>query len=308
MFPHTRPILLIVALLTACGCRPAPPPPKSNYYGQIDTLDTVLARLRANNAAVKTLWSRHDFSASFVVDGHRRSVSGDGALLHRKPTDLRFTGNEPIAGPIFELACNKDVFWVKIIPETDTMWTGALANIGKPGCKDVPFRPDLLAEVLAIDDIPDTEDPLEKPVLHFDHEADAYVLSFVTMTESQLLLHKELMVDRKTLQPVRVRLYEPSGRMVLSADLSQPTPIKGSTAIIASEYRLFFPSTEATMLVRLRDISTRRNSLPNDASFRFPSQPGVGRVIQVDADCPPIAPAGTPAAPLASPTDLPPSR
>ncbi len=277
--------IALAALITATGCQQPPAPPKANYYGQIDSLDTVLTHLRTNNAAIKTIWARHDFSAGFLVDGRRRTVSGDGALLHRKPGELRFTGNEPIAGPIFELGCNKTAFWVKVIPETDTMWTGALANVGKPGCEDIPFRPDLLSEVLAVDDLPDTEDPLEKPVLHFDHEADAYVLSFVKMTETQLLLHKELTIDRKTLQPVRVRLYEPSGRMVISAELSKPLTVKGTTAMMATEYRLFFPSTDATMLVTLRDLSTRRNNLPNDASFRFPSPPGVGRVIQVDADC-----------------------
>ncbi len=61
-------------------------------------------------------------------------------------------------------------------------------------------------------------------------------------------------------------------------------------ARVAGVYSLLFVQSKTTMRLTLRDVALERNGVPNERSIRFPDSPGVSKVIQVDADCPPVLP------------------
>ena len=86
-----------------------------------------------------------------IVDENKNShaVSARGVLLYRGPRELRIVANNEF-GPIFEIGCTSELYWLKVNPELDTMWWGRMRNLGKPCGRPIPLRPDLILDVLAV--------------------------------------------------------------------------------------------------------------------------------------------------------------
>ncbi len=279
----------ILAALLIAGCAPKNPPRGPiGYFGPTDPLPVVLAQIRANNAPIRSLWTRHDFEAT-VYDEQKKShfVSGDGTLLFRKPRDLRIDGNKDIAGNIFQLGSNGDQFWAKVAAGTDTLWVGQYKNAGKPCMKDMPVRPDLIMEVLGVTDVPENLLADPTPVMRFNNDTDTYMILWVARGSTQLNPVKEIFYDRVTKLPTLVLVFGNDGRVALSAKLSKHKPVETTSAKIATHYELFFPETKTKLIFDLRDISTSHNGVPADRSFRFPAIPEGFKVEHVDEACGP---------------------
>jgi hypothetical protein len=290
------PALLLALTLLLTGCPPAPPP-QAPLNVPVDSLTDIILRINANNRQIPTLWAHQQFDGVIHDDkGNAHVVSAySGVLLYRAPSEMRLLASNEF-GPIFEVGLNDQNYWMKVVPELDTLWWGKTANIGKPCGKPIPIRPDLLMNVLALGQI----DPIlvhePFPILRFNNTADCYMIDFLDRLPDRLVVEKEIWYDRQTLNPTEVLLYEPDGRKLVSARLSkfQPVPIDGQPQdawpTVATDYDLFFYDNGNTMKFRLSDIALtdpKTHTIPKAGSIHLPDlqRPDVKNVIQLDADC-----------------------
>jgi hypothetical protein len=284
--------------LTIAGCCPHPPPVKPPYVGQTDPMETVIAAINHNSGRIPTLWTQLNFSATLVdPQKHTDSVSGDGALLYTWPRSLLLSGNKDIAGEVFQLGSNDTAFWVKLRSGGDSynFWWGHYANLGKPGCKPIPIRPDMVLHVLGIGVYPPNflEQPV--PVMRFDNENDVYIFDHNIQTGDRWETQEEIWYDRATKLPTQVFLYGRDGRIALHANLSNPTAIplsdtpKEQWPLIARHYDLSFPDTGSKISFDFDEPALSHTvhhiTVPNAGSFELnvPDQPNI-KVIQIDAD------------------------
>ena len=253
---------------------------------------SVVTDINANSGRIPTLWAQLNYTVT-LVDKNRQSkntVGGDGALLYSRPMSLLLRGEKDLVGKVFELGSNDREFWVKVIPQLDTEWWGHYANLGKPGCRPIPIRPDLVLEVLGVSvfDSNFLEDPA--PVMRFNNDADAYMFVWSVRGPDRWMAQKEIWYDRVTKLPERVLLFDENGRIVLRANLSEPVPVevpgepKEGWPKIASNYALFFPDDGTRLSMTLTDVATSHRGVPKTSSFRRPVDPETRDVIQVDRD------------------------
>lgn len=280
-------------LLLASGCQPAPPPQPAKFYsGPTQSMREVVAEINQNNNRIPTLWAQLDYRATLVDKdrGTTNIVSGDGALLYSRPMSLLLRGNKDIAGTVFELGSNDNEFWVKVAADTDTTWWGHYANLGKPCCKPVPIRPDLILQVLGVSvfDTNFLDQPV--PVMRFNNDADAYMFVWNVKGMDRWLAQKEIWYDRVTKLPELVLLFDDNGRVILRAYLSKPVPLevpdtpRENWPKVASEYRLFFPDTGTKLAFEFSNVAISHRGAPRPAAFHRP-QPDTKTIVQVDQDC-----------------------
>jgi hypothetical protein len=277
-------------LLCLPGCAPKAVPP-AGYFGPTLPMKEVVEGINANNIAISSLWSRHYFEAT-IVDEKQKShfVNGEGVLLYRSPNEMRIVGTKDIAGTIFEIGTTAERYWVMVVPELDTMWWGEYGRLDRLPPKRIPIRPDLILQVLGVSAVDADFLKEPAPVMRFNNDADAYMFVWNTRGKDRWIAQKEIWYDRATLLPKVVLLFDADGRIVLRAYLSKHRGVKvnglaeGSGPKIATEYQLFFPDTKTHMSFELRDMALRHNGVPNANSIRFPREPEVSKVIQVDAE------------------------
>ena len=225
---YSRLIVFILGCLWVAGCTKYTPPGRPQpYLGPTESMADVVAQINRNTAPLRTLWARHSFEAT-VVDERGKSffVNGDGNLLFRKPRELRLIGNKDIAGTIFEAGSTDDRFWLKVLPEADTMWWGYHVNVGKPCALDVPIRPDALVEVLGISDIDQTFSTEPQPVMRFNNDSDAYMFLWTQPSGSRRVPVREVWYDRATKLPKLVLFFDTEGRVVVRAYLAKHAPVQ----------------------------------------------------------------------------------
>jgi hypothetical protein len=262
-------------------------------------MDVAIQNINHNSAAIPTLWTRLDYSATFIDPRSKatQSLSGDGSLLYSRPISLRIEGSKDVAGAVFEIGSNDTEFWVKLRSSADAWnyWWGHYDNLGKPGCQPMPIRPDLIIQVLGVSLY--RTDFLEQPVpvMRFDNQnGGSYVFDFNIRLQDRWMTQKQVWFDRATMLPTKVLLYDENGRVVLRANLSDHGPINipGITADhlpqIARHYDLSFPDTGASMTLDLRDTALNHKNhstiFPNPRSFFRPDPDDNNTVIQVDKD------------------------
>ncbi len=282
---------LVMLLLAGCaanqvGSRKAP------YLGPTEPMAQVIAEINRNNMAIHSLWARHYYEATFLDDKKQpHFVNGDGILLYLKPMDLRLVGTKPAVGTVFEIGSNAERYWMKVVPESDTMWWGEYANLGKPCVREIPVRPDLVLEVLGVSDINTDVNEQPVPVMRFNPDEDVYMFLWNVRGAHHWYAQKEVWYDRVTKRPKVILLFDEDGRVVLRAYLSRfqavelPDVPKAHWPMVATDYRLFFPDSRTKMSFELSDVRTQNRGVPKLGSIRFPVEPGVSHVIQIDKDC-----------------------
>jgi hypothetical protein len=266
------------------GCCPAPPQARF-YNGPTESLDAVVAQVNRNNSNIPGFFARLDYSAT-IIDKQRNKTedfSGDGRLLYTRPRSLLLKCNKDIVGPIFELGSNDSDFWFKVLVGDSAEWWGHYANLGKPCCKPIPIRPDLMLEVLGVGlfDTNFLQEPV--PVMRFNNEADAYMFVWNLRAENRWIARKEIWYDRVTKSPELVRLFDEDGRVILQARLSEPAPVSPQGPSVARHYELLFLEDGSRMTLDFTDV-TLRPATPA-SSFNRPLESGVKDEIQIDKDC-----------------------
>ena len=298
MFDVRLYFILLFALLTSC----CPPKPIEHheYTGPTDPMDIVIQDINRNSSRIPTLWTTLDFTAS-IIDPQKHTttaVSGDGILMYTRPNSLLVTCDKDVAGQVFQLGSNNDQFWVKIRSSGDAFnyWWGHYANLGKPGCREIPIRPDLVLEVLGVGMYRTNFLQMPVPVMRFDNSADAYIFDINQPVGDRWETQEEIWYDRKTRMPIKVLLYEIDGRVALKADLSKPAPVvsdgipREQSPQIASHFELFFPDTGTKMSFDFQNDpelqkNVRGRLLPSPGNFKRPEKGTGDNEIQIDKDC-----------------------
>jgi len=282
-------------LIFICGCSPKRPAPAGRaYFGPTEPMNAVVARINANNQPIRTLFAFHTFEATiYDQQGKGAFVNGRGTLNFRKPGDLLLQGKKEV-GNVFEIGSNDQRYWLTVALGQDTMWWGNYRNLGKPCARQaIPIRPDAMLEILGVGDIDTDFTRQPAPTMRFNNDADAYMFVWnVRATRpDRWIAYREIWYDRQTLRPSLVLLFDPDGRVILRAYLSEYQPVKIQTLpqdqwpAVATQYKLFFPDSGSKMTFTLTDVALSRNGKPDDRTFRFPTQPGVSHIIQIDQGC-----------------------
>jgi hypothetical protein len=312
------PAMVLMAALTVVavvggGCQETPKPPEPKvarelYTGPLHKLSQVLMVLGQRSNGVRTLWCRHDFAVS-VRDGkgNVRTLDGDGVLLLRKPeagtsgvTEIRLTGSKDIAGQVFDLGASKTSAWLTLLGDIDTMWyfgTTDPAALARIDPAIVPVRPDLLADLLGVQDWSTDTSRWPVPVMTYDAEGDEYVLTLVeppaAPNGASLITRRQVHVARTNLVIRSITFYGVDGRPVATSMLDKWQALAGAPAgtIVPTDITLLLPLSKANLRLTLRDVATRKGNLPADISFKFPEKAPAGKVIRLDEPTAPAVPA-----------------
>jgi hypothetical protein len=86
------------------------------------------------------------------------------------------------------------------------------------------------------------------------------------------------------MEPRSVSFYDPNGRMLLLAKLSEFANVNDEKTgpKIATRYELQFLQTHAKLVLKLREVKDRYKNIPNDRTFRFPGADATGKTNKVD--------------------------
>lgn len=279
-----KTFLLAVVVSLLCGCANCPKqrPP---YDRPTESMTAVVRAINDNNAKIKTIRASHTFEATLVDDkGKSHTFSGDGYLLFSKPDNLLLTAGGIIK--FFEIGMNDERYWFTAYPdEVSTQWWGEKSKLNDQGAKQIPIRPDLLLEVLGVNEIEENFLQPPVPVMRVNNDAWAYMLVWSRPVGNRWAAVKEVWYDIQTRQPKLVLLFDINGRIILRAYLSNPTPIQGTTATMPGKYDLFFPENKSHMAFTLTDVRNEivkgRVKIPNPGSFAFPEDSGVKKQVEI---------------------------
>jgi hypothetical protein len=284
-------MFLLVGMLGACCKQPKQKP----YEGPSDPLIKVVDDINQNNQRIQTLWAAGDFSA-WIPDekGRTHFVDGDAHLMYRAPQDLRVIGTKFGIGRVFDVGSNGQQYWMTVKPEVETIWYGDYRHspAGATSAQQIPVRPDLMLEVLAVNTIDTDLTRLPAPVMRFNNDADAYMLVWQVKSShppDRWVAQKEVWYDRATKRAKLVLLFDEDGRIVLRAYLTDHKPVAGNwpagtqPPYVPGTIDLYFPQTKTKMRLGLRDIrAASKDGLPTDASFRFPGPGAAAKAINLD--------------------------
>jgi hypothetical protein len=282
-------------ILGVFGCHAPPKPPPGSYFGPTESIGAVVRGVNARVHELATLRAAGDFEATIVDRNKSSFVNGEITLLYARPDKLRMVGKKDIAGRIFEIGTNGQRYWLIVRGDTDTMWFGNYANLDKMGTPrgQIPIRPDLLLEVLGVSDINPNLIAEPYPVMRYNNDYDAYMMTWHVKLPDRLVAQKEVWYDRQTLLPTQVLLFDANGRVVLSAKLMRHQPVevpdvpREQWPKVASSCRLFFPDSGTRMSFNFSDLALQKNGAPRDTSFNFPGDTaGVSHVVNVDEQPP----------------------
>lgn len=280
-----RPVFaLAVASLLLGGCMPKNVGP-TPYFGPTEPLVDVIAQINHRNAPIQSLWASGTFSAHLIDPQTKKVTDGDGdlTLLYQPKKSLRAVG-KVLTEKVFDIGSNDDRYWL-ILPTQDAMWWGYQRLIGQGRAAQLPIRPDLLPEVLAI--TPLESDLLKEPAptLRFNNDQDCYMVTWNVLLSDRWAVQKEVWYDRKTLNARVILLFDANGRIVLRAYPTDEQPIDGVApkTTMPSRFDMFFPDSGSTFSIHLKQLEASHNNAPNARSFAFPGdRAGVSHTVQID--------------------------
>ena len=289
-------LVLAAGAALAGGCRTGPDAGAgARYFGPTQTMYDVVREINENNQAIGSLFCKHYFEAT-IYDEKKEShfVNANGTLMLLKPRDFYFDGVKEAVGKVVEMGSNAAQYWLRIDDTKQvTLWWGAYANINKPCSKEIPIRPDLIMEVLGVGNIPGdfTEPPV--PVMRFNNDADAYMLTWNAPGKDRWYSEKEIWYDRRTKLPTLVLLYDANGRVILRAKLSGHRGVRVADQPeerwpkLATDYRLFFPENRSQMWIQLSDLALKSdNGFPKPGGIKLKRNPeSTEKQIQLDENC-----------------------
>ena len=283
-------VTLVAIVIGGCA-QPVQRQQRPKYTGPTLPLSDVIHRINENNRQLPTLFARHEIEADIVENGKSRFINANGTLFVRKPRELWLRG-EKVIDKIFEMGSTPDAYWFTVYANENTRWWGHYRNVGKPCSKDIAIRPDLIGEVLSITDVNTNLAEWPAPTLRYNNDLDVYMVQWHSPLPNRLITEREVYYDRATLRPLKVILFDPNGRPVLRANLSNHQAVelegvaKEQWPQIATHYDLLFPETGSKMTMRLTSVELRSSTgHPREGTIRFKDDPEVVKEIQLDEAC-----------------------
>jgi hypothetical protein len=117
--------------------------------------------------------------------------------------------------------------------------------------------------------------------MRVNRDAHAYMFTWNTRLPDRWVVEKEVWYDVQTHLPKLINLFDDHGRIILRAYLSEHEAIEDKPQKIATRFGLYFPETNSTLNLRLTNVLEKFKNIPNDATFAFPEEPGVEKIIEI---------------------------
>lgn len=280
------PFAILAAFLTVlpgCLAKPKALPP---YVGPTDSLPVLVGKINENSRRIPTLYASAYIEANIVLQGKTRFVNTEGDLFIRKPRELLLRGRK-IFDKVFEIGSTADRYWLSIYLDENTRRWGYHRNVNKMPSHSIPVRPDLIGQVLGISDV--ETDLLKTPVptLTFNNDMHVYMLAWHSRLEDRWYTEKEVWYDLTSRLPRKVLLFDPNGRVVLRANLSEHKPVecdlpRDQWPLIATAFDLYFPETGSYMTLKLSEPAlTNQAGNPKEGSLIWRDDPSL-KEIQID--------------------------
>ncbi len=286
-------VLLLAIGLGGCAARGPAAPVQEFYAGPTLTMPQLLSRLREHNAMLSTLYARH-YTQGDVFDSEAnrlRFINAEGDLFYRKPDQIWVRGKK---GPVdvLEVGSDGQRYWMTDF-STNTHWWGTYAHVQRAGSGRIPIRPDVLLEVIGVGDIDDDMERTPVPTLRFNNDLDVYMVVWNSRMPEHWYAQKEIWYDRRSLLPLKVVLYDPAGRVIVRANLTEHRAVEIADTPearwpkVATRYDLLLPETLSRISIEFRQMMLRtRTGQPKEGLIRYPEEPGVpaDRVIRMDEE------------------------
>ncbi len=251
--------------------------------------DEVLARHNAWADGIRHLWARAEITLNFPADqeGRKREQHDLAGHLFLAKPDRLFLHGQVLGKDVFVVGMNAERFWLWIRPEVNTVWTG---RRGGPGERRLIVSPTDLMAALGL--CPLTLEP----------SAPA---EFVALPRHYVLTQRwpapdgagadgpadpppprrRVWFDRRHLRPVRVDLFDESGRRLLLAELLRYEPVGPGGIDLCTAYRARFYGEGREVVLVLRLTKVRPEKEPNPRIFTYRPPPGA-KVRDLDAGAP----------------------
>lgn len=198
-------------LLPACATRSIERVARPDTPARAVTMDEVLSAYDAYCRGLETVNATGDLDVKDFTAGKERKLgvrllAGRGGRLYVKGSVLLVTGLEVVA--------DGERFWFQV-PSKKTVWTGAAdATPTAAGAEKEPYyalRPrDVTAALL-----PEPLAPREGESLAFESERRQFCLTLSSTTEAhgRTTVRRRACLDRETLEPRSLRLYDARGEL-----------------------------------------------------------------------------------------------
>ena len=235
-------------------------------------MDKVVAAHNAWAASIQHLWSRAAITVSLPAEGksaERQTYDLEGHLFLQKPDDLLLEG-QVLGQEVFQVGMNAARFWVIVRPQ-GTVWTG---SHGGPGERRFILSAADLMTALGLFEI--------RPDAAFRVGPEQYILTEFRDVGGRRMAWRRTWIDRRTLRPVRVDLFDGAGRPILMSEAMAYEPADSTE--VCSVYRMrFYGGGEVDVALRLSAVSVTKPVSPKVFEFRPPPD---ARIEDLDAAAP----------------------
>ena len=258
----------VLGMVLAAGCGPmrgpAAPPAAAPWGAMRLGPGQVMAEHNAWADSIQHIWARAAVMLNFPTGDPKDSrIKADleGHLFLDRPDHLYVHG-EVLGQEVFSMGMNEDRFWLWIRPRVNTVWTWSR---GGPGERRFVVTPDDLLTALGLFRI--DLDPAAQAV--FVAQERHYVLSEERTFAGLRVPCRRVWFDRGTLRPVRVDLFDETGRRILLAELLRYDRV--GAADVCTVYRVrFYGDDEVDLVLRLSAVSLDKRPNPKVFEYRVP--------------------------------------
>ncbi len=298
-----------LAVLTGCPppVQPVAPPPLRTTEEIVRTIESNAARLD------RALWSSNASVTARFLDRQRveRVYNLEGTFLFQSPRGLRLDLRPGVGDQVMQIGSNDDEYWLWIEPEMQSLWWGRYRHLGRPCAGRMAVRPDQLVAALMLGGLPHADPRLIGParkfgntydILHYLRVDDDGDLSSMpdSVAHANYRLDREYWVERVPPYLVRVVQFRDFfGRVVTSALLDDYREVWEGGPLVPHAITMHWPLDEGRFTLMLAGLRGLPADQVSARAFRRPMEEtlpaGIREVIQVDADCEPVAAAGSPA-------------
>ncbi len=253
----TRRVLPIACglVLAACATRSIERVAAPRTPARIATMDEVLSAYDAYCRGLETVNATGDLDVKDFTAGKERKLgvrllAGRGGRLYVKGSVLLVTG--------LEVVSDGQRFWFQV-PSKKTVWTGlADARPTAEGAEKEPYyalRPrDLNAALL-----PEPLAPRAGESLAFESERERFCVTLSAPTDSagRMTVRRRACVDRETLEPRSLRLYEENGELAADVTLGDVRDGAAHRVAIARPREGYLASFSFEKVVRNQPVPER---------------------------------------------------
>jgi hypothetical protein len=276
-----------LAIGSGCGPQGGQVERPGPAFSEFEPMSAVIGRVNQNAAAADFLLKGGGLTATgeFERGDHLESFELHGALLFSRPKNL-YLKLEHVGGTI-EAGSNEQEFWFWERLQVPRYTWGRHDSAGLDLEADIPLRPDLLAEVLGLGDLPsDTKGP-NGPA--FWVGTDFYELVFLDRDSTgQVYVTKTIDIDR--FEPFLVRslvYFSPDGRPIIQAKLDEYQPVTGSSVLAPRKIRIDWLYDRSWVELAFATMQ-RFDSPAGEKRFRSPREQGLdlGEERRIDHPAP----------------------